>query len=91
MAEAKPEELVSDHDTVPLDEGAQGTNSVISSDQLTMEAPLIFLQPVDTILVNEPNGMIYALVVGGEDIGTNTVSPFVYIPSNLDEFIKTHK
>lgn len=90
MAEVKPEELVSDQDTVPFDEGAQGTNSVISSEQPAVEAPLIFLQPVDTILVTDLNGMIYPVFVV-QNISRNTVSPLVYIPSNLGEFIKTHK
>lgn len=91
MAEAEPEELVSDQDTVPFDEGAQGTNSVTSSEQPAVEAPLIFLQPVDTILVTDPNGVIYPVVVGVENISRNTLSPLVYIPSNLGEFIKTQK
>lgn len=90
MAEAEPEVLVSDHDTVPFDEGAQGTNGAISSEQPAVEAPIIFLQPVGTVLVTDPNGMIYP-VVGVGDISTNTVSPLIYIPFNLGEFIKTHK
>ncbi|CAO2624118.1 BEN domain-containing protein 2 [Lemmus lemmus] len=84
VAEAEPENLVSGHDTEPFSDGAQGVDTVIiSSEQPDVEAPLVFLQPVDTILVNEPNGIVYPVVIEVEDICANTVSPFVYVPSNL--------
>ncbi|XP_059107197.1 uncharacterized protein LOC131899737 [Peromyscus eremicus] len=85
VAEAEPEELVSDLDIVPIDEGAQRIdNAIISSEQPAVEAPLALLQPVDPILANAPNGMIYPVVVGVENISANAVPPFVYIPPYLE-------
>ncbi|XP_031239459.1 BEN domain-containing protein 2 [Mastomys coucha] len=83
VAEVKPEKLAPDADLEPGDGGAQETNTVItSSDQ--PEAPLVFQQPVDSIPANDPNDMIYPVIVGTENISPDMVTPYVYIPPNLE-------
>lgn len=90
VAKIKSEKLDPDAELESYDGGAQEINNgVISSDQPAVEAPLVFQQPVDSIPANDPNGMIYPVIVGVENINPDMVTPFVYIPPNLGEYIKT--
>lgn len=92
VAEANPEKLASDIDIVPNDEVAQrNDNAVPSSEQPAVEAPITVFQPIEPILSNHPHGMIYPIFEGAENIRTNTISAYVYVPPNLGEFVKTHK
>uniref|UniRef100_A0A8C8TGH6 BEN domain containing 2 n=1 Tax=Peromyscus maniculatus bairdii TaxID=230844 RepID=A0A8C8TGH6_PERMB len=56
--EAEPEELLSDLDIEPVDEGAQGIDhAAILAEQPAVETPLALLQPADPILAGDPNEM----------------------------------
>lgn len=88
VAENNCEKLVPD----PRDGGAQELNTVtISSNQPAVEAPLVFQKPVDSIPTNGPNAMIDPDVVGIKNVIPHMVTPFVYIPPNLGEYVKTHE
>lgn len=91
VAEDNCEKLVPDTDLDPRDGGAQEINTVtISSNQPAVEAPLVFQKPVDSIPTNDPNAMIDPDIVGIKNVIPNMVTPFVYIPPNLGEYVKTH-
>lgn len=92
VEESKPENLVPDADLEPCDGGAQEINTVtIPSDQPAVEPPLVVHQPVDSILANNPNGMVYPVIVRIENIIPDMVTPFFYIPPNLGEYVQTHE
>ncbi|XP_058391495.1 BEN domain-containing protein 2 [Diceros bicornis minor] len=68
----------------PVGEGAETTNSVTSSAQPTLAVPTAVLPQGEPSLANIPEIMKYAILLGNNSIGPDTVSSSLGIPPNFE-------